>query len=337
MKIWIDLANSPQVLFFRPLIPEFEKRGHEVAITTRSFAQTIDLANLFRMKHIPIGEHGGKELGKIGLALLNRSWQLIKFAKGKRFDLAMSHNSYAQALAAKALGIPIVTSMDYEHQPANHICFRLAKRVVVPEFFPEASLKAFGAQKKVVRYHGTKEEIYLADFTPRPNYLESLAIPADNILVVMRPPGTWGLYHNFENPLFELALERVAGSPGTQVIFLPRVPSQGDAVKSRNYPNVIVPDHVLDGPNLMYHADLVISGGGSMNREAAVLGTPAYSLFMGKIAAVDRYLITRGLMHHIQSEEGIAAIPIVKKRSHGTITGKPSLIQDVVRMMTMVQ
>jgi len=137
MKIWIDLANSPQVLFFRPLIPEFEKRGHEVAITTRAFAQTIELANLFRMEHIPIGERGGKKLGKIGLAVLNRSWQLIKFAKEKRFDLAMSHNSYSQAIAARFLGIPFVTSMDYEHQPANHLCFRLAKKVIVPEFFPE--------------------------------------------------------------------------------------------------------------------------------------------------------------------------------------------------------
>ena len=137
MKIWIDLANSPQVLFFRPLIPEFEKRGHEVVITTRAFAQTIDLANLFRMKHVPIGEHGGKKLGKIGFAVLNRSWQLIKFAKEKRFDLAMSHNSYSQAIAARFLGIPFVTSMDYEHQPANHLCFRLAKKVIVPEFFPE--------------------------------------------------------------------------------------------------------------------------------------------------------------------------------------------------------
>ena len=310
----------------------FEKRGHEVAITTRAFAQTIELADLFRMKHVPIGEHGGKKLGKIGLAVLNRSWQLIKFAKGKRFDVAMSHNSYAQALAARYLGIPFVTSMDYEHQPANHLCFRLAKKVIVPEFFPDEDLNRFGARHKTCHYRGTKEEIYLADFTPQPDYLTSIGLPKDRVLAIMRPPGTWGLYHHFENPIFEAALEYVAGHKNCHVIFLPRVASQGDMVKERGFPNVVVPDHALDGPNLMHHVDLVISGGGSMNREAAVLGTPTYSLFKGKLAAVDRYLINEGRMTHIDSEEKISLIRVEKKRRNAASMKAKDLVGEVAEM-----
>ncbi|MCX5814206.1 MAG: DUF354 domain-containing protein [Proteobacteria bacterium] len=330
MKIWIDLANSPQVLFFRPLIPEFEKCGHEVAITTRSFAQTIDLANFFRMKHIPIGEHGGKKLGKIGLAVLNRAWGLVKYAKGRKFDLAISHNSYAQALAAKIMGIPLVTSMDYEYQPANHICFRFAKKVIVPEFFPLQDIKRYGAYKKYLRYHGTKEEIYLYDFIPQKDYFESIGVPRGKIVAVMRPPGSWGLYHHFENPLFEKALEHVAKKPDTYVIFLPRVEEQKEIAKRLDYPNIFVPNHALDGPNLLYHADFVVSGGGSMNREAAVLGTPTYSMFKGRLAAVDNYLIERGRMVHIDSENGINNIHISKKANSHKMKNHNNLIDEVV-------
>jgi len=334
MRIWVDLANSPQVLFFRPLIPEMERLGHEVTITSRYFAQTVELANHFGLDHIPIGGHGGKRLRKIGVAILGRSWKLFCFAWNKKFDLAISHNSYAQALAAKALGIPFVTSMDYEHQPANHLCFRLARKVVVPEFFPKEDLRRFGVKgRKVARYRGTKEEVYLADFSPQPGFLDTLNIPKEKILVVMRPPGTWALYHHFENPLFDLALEHVANTPGTQIVFLPRIAFQGDSVRGLGYSNVFVPPHALDGPNLMYHADLVISGGGSMNREAAVLGTPTYSLFKGKLAAVDRYLIEKGRLRHIDSEEGVERIAICKKRDRVSKLGSDGLVEELAGLM----
>jgi len=334
VKIWIDLANSPQVLFFRPLIPEIEREGHVVTVTTRHFAQTVELANRIGLTHKPIGVHGGEHISNIGLTLMKRAWQLLRFAKGENFDLAISHNSYAQAFAAKLLGIPFVTSMDYEHQPANHFAFRLARKVVVPEFFPEKSLRRFGVRgKKVARYHGTKEEIYLGDFKPQSGYLESLEISTDMIIIVMIPPGTWALYHHFENPLFDAAIEHIVQKRDAKVIFLPRIPSQAKAIEAKGYKNIFLPPVVLDGPNLLYHADLVVSAGGTMNREAAVLGTPTYSLFKGKLAAVDSYLVQKGRMRHIDSTESIVSIPICRKSPNRKMDNPVQLIQEVAKIL----
>ncbi len=329
MKIWIDLANSPQVLFFRPLVPELERREHAVTITSRDFAQTAQLADRYGLRHTVVGGHGGKKLSRIGLRILERTWALVRFARSQKFDLAVSHNSYAQALAAWILHIPFVTSMDYEYQPANHICFRLASRVIVPECFPDWALRKYDATPcKTAYYHGLKEQVYLGDFTPQPDYLASVGIPTDRIVVAMRPPGSWGLYHHFDNPLFEQVLDHIAASPEVYIVFLPRIASQGDAMRAQGRANVWVPPAALDGPNLLYHADLVISGGGTMNREAAVLGTPTYSVFKGKLAAVDHYLINCGRMAHVAEENDIPAIWIGKKQLHNRLNGD-RLVQEI--------
>src|SRR5438034_5993792 len=199
MRIWIDLANSPHVPFFRALIPEFVERGHQVEITARDFAQTVELATKAGMMPHVIGRHGGGTFrGKAG-NLIGRAAALRKWARDRGFDLAVSHNSYAHIAAAAALGIKTVTLMDYEHQPANHLAFRLASRVIVPRAFPTAELRRFGASmRKVKRYDGTKEDVYLADFAPDAAFAEKLrklgVAPAD-VLVVARPPAREALYH----------------------------------------------------------------------------------------------------------------------------------------------
>jgi len=218
--------------------------------------------------------------------------------------------------------------MDYEHQPANHLCFRLARKVIVPEPFPDEALRKYGASRKVARYSGVKEEVYLSDFVPRSNYLDSVGIPQGAIVVIMRPPGTWGLYHRFENPLFDKVLDHIALHQGSHIVLLPRMTHQAEAVRERGYANVWIPPIALDGPNLLYHADLVVSGGGTMNREAAVLGTPAYSVFKGKPAAVDRYLIDLGRMKHIASEEQVPSIRIEKKQ-HGEPLTNGGLVRKI--------
>src|SRR5918999_5164261 len=144
MRIWIDLANSPHVPFFRALIPEFEKRGIEVETTARDFAQTIEMAEAAGLAPVLIGGHGGRALRAKAGNLVGRAAALRKWARGHRFDLAVSHNSYAQVAAARSLGIKSVTLMDYEHQPANHLAFRLAHRVIVPSSFPEEALRRYG-------------------------------------------------------------------------------------------------------------------------------------------------------------------------------------------------
>src|SRR5260370_2865794 len=230
MRIWIDLANSPHVPFFRALIPEFTARDHQVEITARDFAQTVELAAQAGMTRHVIGGHGGGSIaGKAG-NVVGRAAALRKWARDRGFDLAVSHNSYAQIAAAAALGIKTVTLMDYEHQPANHLAFRLASRVIVPRAFPGEELRKYGAStRKVRRYEGMKEDVYLADFAPDPNFAEALrklGVASEDVLVVARPPAREALYHRFENELFDEILSHLSSRDVVKIILLPRTDVQ---------------------------------------------------------------------------------------------------------------
>ena len=317
MHIWIDLANSPHVPFFHALIPEFTSRGHQIEITARDFAQTVELATKAGMMPHVIGGHGGGTFrGKAG-NLVGRAAALRKWARDRGIDLALSHNSYAQIAAAAALGIKSVTLMDYEHQPANHLAFRLASRVIVPRSFPAAELRKYGAStRKVKRYDGLKEDVYLADFKPDPSFeqtLQKLGIASEDVLVVARPPAREALYHRFENELFDDLLTALSAGAYVKVILLPRTEAQRADFKSRKLPNMIIPREALDGANLIAAADLVVSAGGTMNREAAVLGVPAASVYAGKWAAVDEHLVNEGRLMRIASTEDVESIELRKK------------------------
>ena len=317
MRIWIDLANSPHVPFFRSLANEFIRRDHDVVVTARDFAETVELANAAGFVFEVIGGHGGGKLsGKAG-NLVQRALSLARWARGKDIDLAVSHNSYSQILAARALSLRSVTLMDYEHQPANHLAFRLATRIIVPRAFPQAALTRFGAAaEKVRRYEGTKEDVYLADFQSDPNFvdqLRKLGVDSEEILVVARPPATEALYHRFENELFDQLMKRLLTTPSVKVIVLPRNESQKKTYSELGAANLIVPEHPLDGANLIAHSDLVVSAGGTMNREAAALGVPAVSLYMGEWAALDQELVNEGRLRRISTGKEVAGLPIEKK------------------------
>ena len=317
MRIWIDLANSPHVPFFHALIPDFVARGHRVEITARDFAQTVELAAKAGMMAHVIGGHGGGSIaGKAG-NLLGRASALRKWARGRGIDLAVSHNSYAQIATAAALGIKSITLMDYEHQPANHFAFRTASRVIVPTAFPAADLNKYGAStRKVKRYHGTKEDVYLADFVPDPAFAETLHklnIASDDVLVVARPPAHEALYHRFENELFDKSIAHLHTQPAAKIILLPRSQTQRDEYEGRALANLVLPREALDGSNLIAAADLVLSAGGTMNREAAALGVPAISVYAGKWAAIDEELVREGRLRRISSAAEVEALRIPKK------------------------
>jgi len=317
MRIWIDLANSPHVPFFRALIPEFVAREHQVEISAREFAQTVELAAKASMTAHVIGGHGGGSItGKAG-NLVGRAAALRKWARDRGFDLAVSHNSYAQIAAATALGIRTVTLMDYEHQPANHLAFRLASRVIVPRSFPNAELKRFGASlRKVKRYDGIKEDVYLADFTTDPDFaliLRALGVSETQVLVVARPPAREALYHRFENELFDELLSHLSSRADVRVVLLPRSDAQREEFNARLLPNLIMPREALDGANLIAAADLVISAGGTMNREAAALGVPAVSVYAGKWAAIDEELMREGRLKRISSGDETKSLVVGKK------------------------
>lgn len=319
MRIWIDLANSPHVPFFRALIPEFKKIGAEVEITARDFAQTIELAEAAGLTPVRIGEHGGRALKAKAGNLVGRAQALRKWARGRGFSLAVSHNSYAQVLAARFLSIRSVTLMDYEHQPANHLAFRLASCVIVPRAFPEAALRRYGAgARKVRRYGGTKEDVYLADFAPDPLFAKTLLelkIKPYEVLVVLRPPARDALYHRFDNELFDELLGRLSLRSDVKAILLARTEAQRALYEDRAGENLILPRRALDGANLIAAADLVISAGGTMNREAAALGVPAATIYAGRWAAIDEELVREGRLRQIVTRQDLAALPIEKKRA----------------------
>jgi predicted glycosyltransferase len=317
MRIWIDLANSPHVPFFRSLASQFRRRDHEIVITARAFAETVALAEAAGFAPQVIGEHGGGKLsGKAG-NLVQRAMALASWARGRSLDLAVSHNSYSQILAARALSLRTVTLMDYEHQPANHLAFRLASRIIVPRAFPEAALSRFGASvTKVRRYDGIKEDVYLADFHSAPEFegqLRELGIKASDVLVTVRPPASEALYHRFENELFEQLLDRLSATPSAKIVLLPRNDSQRKTYSARASSQLILPPGPIAGGNLIASSDLVVSAGGTMNREAAALGIPAASIYSGEWAAIDEELVKEGRLRRISTPEDVRDLPIQKK------------------------
>jgi predicted glycosyltransferase len=317
MRIWIDLANSPHVPFFRALVDEFTTRGHAVEITARDFAETVPLAMTAKLNPVVIGAHGGRDLSAKAGNLFQRAWALRAWASSRSFDLAVSHNSYSQILAARGLNLSSVTLMDYEHQPANHLAFRLASKVIVPEAFPDDGLSRYGAATtKVRRYHGIKEDVYLADFHANPEFalrLQELGVTSEEVLVTVRPPARDALYHRFENELFDELLQRLEQTPKVKTILLPRNEAQRVAFQCRASQKMLLPPQPLDGANLIAASDLVVSAGGTMNREAAALGVPAATIYAGKWAAIDEALVQAGRLRRIVSRADVESLQLEKK------------------------
>lgn len=333
-RIWVDLANSPQVLFFRPLIKLWQAWGLEVLVTARPFAQTCELCDQLGLTYEVVGHRSKRSLLGLGVGITDRALRLAGWARGRRLHAAVSHNSYAQLLAAWFLRLPAVTSMDYEHQPANHLAFRLARRVLVPEVFPRDALRRCGGLKKARTYAGLKEEVYLADFRPDPGFRRGHGLRDDAILAVVRPAGDSGLYHNFTNPLIDVLLRHLSKQDGVQTVFLPRTPQQGAAARALVGARVVIPADALDGPGLAAAADAVFSGGGTMAREAAVLGTPSYSLFAGRGAAVDDYLVRTGRLTMLRSEQDVSSLALTRKQQrHDLPAPRPQLVDAVAAAM----
>ncbi|HEU4795252.1 MAG TPA: DUF354 domain-containing protein [Pyrinomonadaceae bacterium] len=336
MRLWIDLANSPHVPFFKALAGRFAERGHEIEITARDFAETVPLAKAAGFTPQVVGAHGGRQVSVKASNLMSRAWSLATWARKRQFDLAISHNSYSQILAARGLRIRRVTLMDYEYQPANHLAFRLTSRIIVPESFPAKRLRRYGASVgKVRRYHGTKEDVYLADFQTDPAFatqLCELGVHPDNVLVLMRPPARDALYHRFENKLFDDALARFLNQENVQVVLLPRNETQRAIYAGKASDRLIVPPQPLDGANLIAASDLVISAGGTINREAAALGVPVASIYAGQWAAVDEALVREGRLRRIGTAEDLQNLFVEKKQAFNPRRAS-AVIDEIVNLI----
>ena len=263
------------------------------------------------------------------LQIARRANALRRLAKRERPHVGFSHGSYAQIVAARATGVPAVTMMDFEHQPANHLSFRLAQRVIVPELFPEVALRRFGAAgRKVLRYPGFKEDLYLADFEPDSRVLDELELDPEQVIAVFRPPPEGALYHRIVNERFEEVLRSALSHEEVQVVLLPRTREQGGRYRSRSS-RICVPEHAIDARSLLALADLAIGGGGTMNRESALLGTPTYTVFAGSLAAVDAELIRRGHLGDLRDPE--STVTFMKKSARRVAhEARPQPILDVV-------
>jgi uncharacterized protein len=303
VRVWVDLTNSPHVLVMRPLIAAMRADGHEVEVTARDFAQTLELCERLGVDHTAIGRHRGERLGSKALGLASRSLALIRWARGRRFDVAVGHGSNDVMVAAAALRIPSATAFDYEFAAVqHHVNCRLARAIVVPEAIPPERLHPYGADGKLRRYEGLKEEYYLADFEPDEAVLAELALDRERPLVVVRTPPEVSLYHRFENPLFRGVLERLRGSDA-QTVVLPR--TQGQRQELAGLGGFVVPERAIDAQSLVSYADLVISAGGTMNREAVALGTPVYTTFEGRLGAVDEALLAEGRLRRLEHPEEV--------------------------------
>lgn len=332
--VWIDLDNTPHVPFFKPIITELERRGWRVVLTARDAFQVCELADQMGLSYIKVGRHYGKNpFLKIG-GLLWRALQLLPYARHERPLLGLSHGSRAQLLLCNLLRIPTIMLMDYEH--ARMPLLLRPRWEIVPEALRNANLQC-KTPRHIRTYSGIKEDVYAQDFQPDPTLPRQLRIDNGDIIVTVRPPAGEAHYHNNESDRFFVHfMNRLCDTPGITAVLLPRNKNQDTHIR-KNWPHwfdrskVVIPTAAVDGLNLLWHSDLVVSAGGTMNREAAALGVPVYSIFRGKTGAVDLHLEAQGRLVMIRSiKEVETLIPFCRRDRRSTSSVAASRVLEQI-------
>lgn len=337
MKIWIDLDNSPHVLFFKPIIQRLTLEHIETLVTVRSFSQTEELAAQHGLRYSTIGRHRNPlRFATRVAATLHRAGQLAHFVRQRKPDVAVSHGSRALVLAAWSLRIPSITLYDYEFVSAR-IFNKLSSRVLVPTVVARERLTAQGLDRRKFRaYPGLKEDVYIHDFEPDAAVLRELNIDPSRLLITVRPQANWAHYHDPKSEvLFGALIERLRKQHDAQVILVPRTPAQGEELVARYHlaeaPFQVL-DHAVDGLSLMWFSDAVFSGGGTMAREAALLGVNVYSTFAGKLGAADQQLAFEGKLKIVRDPAQFDQIVLSKRRvtARDKLDGKHSETRDFI-------
>jgi uncharacterized protein len=308
MRVWVDLTNTAHVLVLRPLVELLEHQGHEVAVTARPLSHTVELLEDWGHPHVVLGRHGGARRAGKALAAAERATKLIRFGRGRGIDCAIAHGSTDLPVACRVLGIPNTTMLDYEWAALqHHVNCRLATRALAPAAIPPSRLARYGAgPSKLVRYPGLKEEYYLARFEPDPGVLDGLGISREETLCIVRTAPSYAMYlRGSPDALLPRVLARL-NEADVQTVVLARTTEQADSLTDLGLDRLIIPPRAVDGRSLVAFADVLVSGGGTMNREAAVLGTPAWSIFEGRLGAVDEMLIREGRLHLLRDPSEIS-------------------------------
>jgi len=303
VRIWVDLTNTAHVLVLRPLVEILESDGHEVEITARPLSHTLELLDDWGHEYTALGSYGGVSRAGKARAAASRVVEMLRFGGRRGFHAGLAHGSTDLPMACRVLRVPNSTMFDYEWATLQHnVNCRLANRVLVPDAIPADRLRRYGAKPpKLVRYPGLKEEYYMADFEPDRRVLDQLGVNPGLPLAVIRTAPSYALYlGGSETPLLPRVLEHVVKNEGAQAVVLARTPEQREDVRGLGLEHVIVPDRAVDGRSLVAFADVLVSAGGTMNREAAVLGTPVWSIFEGKLGAVDEMLASEGRLRFLE-------------------------------------
>ena len=330
MRIWIDLTAPAHPVVFRPIVERLRAAGHDVEVTARDYAQTLALARRLGIEHYAVGEHGGAKRSRKLVSLVARSVALWRWARSREFDLAAAHGSNDLAVVARALKIPAVDMFDYEWATLQHtVGCRPARRVMTPDAIPPERLRRYGVTPgKLAQFPGLKEDYYLSDFEPDRGVLDELGLDPARILVAVRPPPDVSLYHRKANRLFPQVLDHIGRDPAVHAAVLPRTEEQRRFLQWLELPSLVVPEQAVDGQSLVALVDLVVSAGGTMNREAVALGTPVYTTYGGRLGGVDEALIREGRLRPLSDPR---AIELVKRDGGGPVHRRdPQHLVDLI-------
>ena len=296
MRIWIDLTNSPHVNFFAALIEELDRK-HDVLITTRPLADTIELLKQRGFKYHVVGSHYGANKLKKGLGFGVRVLQLGSFINGRQIDVAISHSSFYSPVVARIFGIRSIYINDNEHAEGNRISFLCASTIMVPEFFSmDRVCRQWGNPRKVVHYPGVKEGIYLSGLE---EHINKRAASVQSLPEIFIRPEPWTAQYYRGAVCF--MDELIIGLKDKYLITLmPRGEQQAKHYRQARFSGIKIPEKPLTLEDMASRCSLFIGAGGTMTREAAVMGIPTLSVYQGELLAVDRYLLERGYMTHRQ-------------------------------------
>jgi len=338
--IWFDLDNSPHVQIFQPIFKELEKQEEEYFITARDYAQTVDLLDYYKIPYTLIGRHGGKNKIKKVLNLLGRSYQLYSFVRYKDYSIAISHGSRSQLVANTIKNKKSILMFDYEYTESR-IFNALADYLLVPKFIPDERLEEAGFNlKKIIKYNGFKEELYLSGFQPDHNFRKAIEVDNDKILVVLRPPSIVSNYHNsLSEKIMVKIIKHFINNPDVIVLVIPRTNVDEEFIK-KNIPigeNIRFLKKAVDGLQLVYAANIFISGGGTMNREAALLGTTTYSIFTGRRPYLDEYLSKLNRLQFISDIEDISKINFNDVSKKPQLRQSDNLVNEITRLILQLK